>query len=147
MKCELKSRWTGEVLFSVETDSWRLAVEAAVKAKANLREADLCEANLRGADLRGADLRGADLCEANGIEKFPIYILGHKHFLQTTSGGKLQIGCHIKTLAEWEEHAEEIGKAENYSALDIEIYRLHIAHIAKVSRLLWASKEKEGANV
>ena len=61
MKFEIKSRWSGSVIFSVETDSWRLAVEAAVRAKADLRGADLRGADLRGASLRGADLREADL--------------------------------------------------------------------------------------
>ena len=65
MKFEIKSRWNGSVLFSLETDSLKLAVEAAVKSKANLREANLRGANLREADLYGANLRGADLREAD----------------------------------------------------------------------------------
>ncbi len=70
MKFEIKSRWDGKILFSIATKSWKLAVEAAVKAKADLRGADLRGAYLRGADLRdanlgGADLRGADLRDAN----------------------------------------------------------------------------------
>src|SRR5438045_3852273 len=47
MKFEIKHRWNSEVLFSIETDSWRLAVEAAVKAGPNLSKADLSKANLR----------------------------------------------------------------------------------------------------
>jgi hypothetical protein len=46
MKFEIKNRWSGEILFSVEAESWRFAVEAAIKAKANLSEADLSEADL-----------------------------------------------------------------------------------------------------
>ena len=46
MKFEIKNRWNGEILFSIETDSWKLAVEAAVNAKADLSEANLSEANL-----------------------------------------------------------------------------------------------------
>ena len=75
MKFEIKSRFTGATLFSLETESRRLCVEAAVKAKADLRGADLrganlytanlSGANLSGADLRGADLNGADLSGAN----------------------------------------------------------------------------------
>jgi len=85
MKFEIKSRWSGKVLFSAETKSLKLAVEMAVGKKANLcganlsganlcganmRESDLRGANLWGAylreaNLRGADLRGADLCGAN----------------------------------------------------------------------------------
>ena len=57
---EIKSSWNGEVLYSGEHAGLKEAVEAAVKACANLRDA-----NLRGANLRGANLRGADLCDAN----------------------------------------------------------------------------------
>ena len=182
MKFEIVSRWSGAVLFSIETVTLKLAVELGVKSGAdlcgadlrgadlcganlrgaNLREANLCGANLRGAnlceanlcwaDLFGANLRGADLCEADlyganlreaglGDSKFPIQILGHKHFMQTTADGKLQIGCHIHTLEQWEKNAEKIGAAENYSHLDIEIYKLHIAHIVKVSQLLWNAEK------
>ncbi len=74
MEFEVKSRWNGSVLFSLETDSLKLAVEAAVESGANLRGADLRgadlrgaylrDANLRDAYLRGADLSDADLCGA-----------------------------------------------------------------------------------
>ena len=73
MKIEIKNRYTGSVLFSIETDSWKLAVEAAVKAGAELRGAylegaDLGEANLRGADLREANLREVDLSQDQLIQ-------------------------------------------------------------------------------
>ena len=132
MKLEIVSRWSGAVLFSIETVRLKLAVELGVKSGADLREADLREADLCGANLCGADL---------GDSKFPIQILGHKHFMQTTADGKLQIGCHIHTLEQWEKNAEKIGAAENYSHLDIEIYKLHIAHIIKVSQLLWNAEK------
>ncbi len=44
MKIGIKSWYSGGILFSIETETVRLALEAAVKS---------------GADLRGADLRGA----------------------------------------------------------------------------------------
>ncbi len=62
---EIKNRWTGRILFSLETDSFRHCVIAAAEAGANLRGADLSGANLRDADLRGADLRDANLREAD----------------------------------------------------------------------------------
>jgi len=67
---DIKHRFSGEVLFKLETESLKLCVEAAVKGRANLRDADLRGANLRGANLcganlRGANLRGANLCGAN----------------------------------------------------------------------------------
>jgi len=67
MKIEIKSRFSGNVLFSFErkNNSIRITLEAALKAKvnlygANLYGADLRDANLYGADLRGAYLYGAD---------------------------------------------------------------------------------------
>jgi hypothetical protein len=65
MKFEIKSRWTGNVLFSLECGSLRVCVEAAVKSRADLRGADLRDADLRDADLRDADLRDADLSRAD----------------------------------------------------------------------------------
>ena len=133
MKFEINSRFDSSVLFSIETESWKLAVEAAFKSGANLE----------GAYLRGANLEGANLKGAKGLEKFPIQIGGHKHWLSTTHDGRLQIGCHVYTFEQWQEHADAIGKKEGYSPLDVEIYKLHIEHILKISRLLWNAKKEE----
>ena len=65
MKIETKHRITSSVLFSLETESLRLCLEAAVKEGADLRDANLEDANLRGADLEGANLEGANLEGAN----------------------------------------------------------------------------------
>jgi uncharacterized protein YjbI with pentapeptide repeats len=85
MKFEIKSRFSGSVLFECEAESMKFAVEMAVNkranlAGANLSDANLSDANLAGADLsdaylrdadlsdaylRGADLSGADLSDAN----------------------------------------------------------------------------------
>ena len=65
MFIEIKSRWSGNTLFSLEAVSMKSAVEAALESEANLREADLRGADLRRADLRGADLRRANLRGAN----------------------------------------------------------------------------------
>ena len=43
---KIKNRWNGEVLYSGEHASLKGAVEAAVKAGANLRGADLCGAKV-----------------------------------------------------------------------------------------------------
>ena len=61
MMIEIKSRLSGSVLFSLETESLKLCVEAAVKGGAYLGGADLRGAYLGGAYLGGADLGGADL--------------------------------------------------------------------------------------
>ena len=75
MKTEIKHRFSGDVIFSCEAGSMKLAVKAAIDADANLSEAnltradlrcaDLTEADLRWADLRCADLTGANLTRAN----------------------------------------------------------------------------------
>ena len=65
MKFEIRSRWSGSVLFALETDSLKLCVEAAVKGGAVLSGADLSGADLSGADLSGANLRSADLRSAD----------------------------------------------------------------------------------
>ena len=74
--CEIKHRYENRILFEGEFGSFKIAVEAAVKSRADLRGADLRDAYLTGADLRGADLRGADLRgaylrDAKGIQKQP----------------------------------------------------------------------------
>ena len=112
-------------------------LEGAYLEGAYLEGAYLGGANLGGANLGGANLEGANLEGAKGIERFPIQVLGHKHAMWTTQDGRLQIGCHVKTFEQWEEQAEIIGKREGYSDLDIEIYKLHIAHTARIARLLW----------
>ena len=65
MKYEIKHRWTGAVLFSLECGSLKLCVEAAVAQRANLSNADLSYADLRDANLSDADLSYADLRDAN----------------------------------------------------------------------------------
>ena len=159
MKIEIKSWTNAEVLFAIETENWKLALEAAVKSGANLYGADLRGADLRGADLRGAnltcadlyganlrgaDLRGANLYGANltyadlGENQF-LQIFGHKHPLVYLNGN-LRIGCHELTLEQWRNKAEKIGAKEGYSPLDIEIYKLHIEHITRCAQLLWPAK-------
>ncbi|HZS71040.1 MAG TPA: DUF5758 domain-containing protein [Candidatus Acidoferrum sp.] len=65
MKFEIKSWITGGVLFSIETDTLKLAVEAAVKSRANLSGANLYGADLSRANLSRANLSGANLYGAN----------------------------------------------------------------------------------
>ena len=70
MNIEIKSRFDGQIIFSVEAGSLKAALEIAVKSGANLYRANLSGANLSGADLSGANLyranlSGADLSGAN----------------------------------------------------------------------------------
>ena len=55
MKFDIKHCTSGGIIFSIETESWKLAVEAAIKSSADLRFADLRFANLSSADLRYAE--------------------------------------------------------------------------------------------
>ena len=64
MKFEIKNRWTGDIIISVEAGSFKLAVEMAVCGNTNLSCADLSRANLSGAYLTGANLSGAHLSGA-----------------------------------------------------------------------------------
>lgn len=64
MKFEIKSRFSGAVLFTAETDSLKLAVELGVKARANLADAYFAGAYLARANLADAYLAGAYLARA-----------------------------------------------------------------------------------
>ena len=65
MKFEIINRWSGEVLFSLETESFKLCVITAIKSDANLTGADLTGVDLTGADLSRANLTRANLTDAN----------------------------------------------------------------------------------
>jgi hypothetical protein len=85
--------------------------------KANLRSADLRSADLRWADLRSANLRWADLSSADLLVfKF------QQHWAYFTFDGALRIGCIVMPISEWEIGFKEIGKENNYSDLQIEMY-------------------------
>jgi len=62
---EIKNRFNGKIIFSIEQKSLKLSVEVIINSGADLRNADLRNADLHGADLRNADLRNADLHGAN----------------------------------------------------------------------------------
>ena len=65
MKFEIKNRFSGELIFTIETGSWRLAIEAAIKSNVDLSSANLLSADLSSADLRSANLSYADLSSAD----------------------------------------------------------------------------------
>jgi len=65
MKFEIKHRWDNSVLFSLECESLKLCVEAAISSRADLSRANLSGADLSDADLSGADLSGAYLSDAD----------------------------------------------------------------------------------
>lgn len=61
MKFEIKHRFSGQVLFALETDSLKLCLEAAIKANSNLSYSDLRCSNLRCSNLSGSNLSYSDL--------------------------------------------------------------------------------------
>ena len=65
MRIEIKSWYTGAILFEGDFSCLADAVKAAVKGRANLSRADLSGADLSGANLSRAELSGADLSGAN----------------------------------------------------------------------------------
>ena len=96
----IKHRFTGSILFELETTTIRLALEAAVKGRADLYEANLREADLRGANLRGANLYGAKIRDDITITKSPIQVSG-LYWIITIWEQHMQIGCEFHSHAEW----------------------------------------------
>jgi len=121
MKFEIKNRFTGGVLFSLETENIKLTLEAAVKSGADLRGADLGGAYLRGANLGGAYLRGANLGGANldgadlrgakiqnetTVQQAPIQILGLA-WPVTIWDHHMHICCEFHLHDEWKAFSNE----------------------------------------
>lgn len=65
MNFEIKNRFSGNIIFSLECESLKFCTEATNKYGADLSEADLGGANLYGANLSEANLYGACLCDAD----------------------------------------------------------------------------------
>ena len=65
MNFQIKSKIDGKILFELETSSFKLCIEAAVKSCADLSRADLSCADLSYADLSRADLSRANLSRAD----------------------------------------------------------------------------------
>ena len=129
MQFEIKSRWSGAVIFTADIEADEsasasiklgLAVKVAVKARANLRGADLRGAYLRGADLSDANLRGADLCGAgldgadlsgadlNGVCGLNDWIknIQIEDWPITYTAEVMQIGCQSHQFAAWQNFSD-----------------------------------------
>jgi hypothetical protein len=105
-KIEIKSI-LGNVLFTYEAENATIkdAVEKAVKEKVSLSYADLYNADLSNADLYNADLRNADLRNAdlrNAVNKDTAYLPIFCKWNHAIIGNKIQIGCRIKTIEDWD---------------------------------------------
>ena len=95
MKFEIKSQWEGNVLFSLETESLKLCVEAAIKSKADLY----------GADLRGADLYGADI-DGETVKLTPLSVSNLIYHCLITDN-YMRLGCKRFTHTEWKNFDDE----------------------------------------
>jgi hypothetical protein len=165
MKFEIKSRWSGAVLFSAETDSLKLAVELAVKSRAdlaranlagadlagaNIARANLTDADLAGADLAGAYLAGANLTRANGqkhtlIGNRPVLVIGplgsrcaYLTTFMTDAGVYVRAGCFWNTLDAFKAAVAETHGDNNHGRE----YRAAIALIEAHAELWTPAKEK-----
>ena len=120
MKVQITNRWNASVLFEANvncsayaTDGVRLglAVKLAVKAGANL-----AGAYLRGTKLTGANLAGARWTDGAIIKREPIQIYGLAYPV-TILDDRMQIGCELHSLAEWEAFDDErISKMDGVAA-------------------------------
>ena len=115
MKFEIKHRFTKRVLFSLETDSFKLCVEAAVKSGANLSGANLYRANL---DDKSA-LRGLrPILQIGPLGSRCAYLVAYL----TDKGIRIRAGCFFGGRAEFEKavietHGDGIYAKEYHAAL------------------------------
>ena len=122
MLFEIKHRFSGSVLFSLETESLKLCVEAAVKSGAYLRGANLDGANLDGAYLRGAYLDGANLRGSKLIGDRPIiqiFPIGSRgDYLTayiTDKGPFVKTGCFFGTIEKFKEAVKNTHGNNNHA--------------------------------
>ena len=120
MKFTIKHRLNASVIFEIETDSMRLAVEAAVKSGA-----DLGGAYLRGAYLGGADLRGVKDVICAGLPREYWFHGWHKEGVLMIRGG-----CHDFTIEEARKYwSNKSDRQEIMLALDyIERIAIHLVN-------------------
>jgi len=95
IKIEIKNRFTGKVLFELESEgnTVKNTVVEAVKVGTYLTGADLGGTYLTGADLGGADLRGADL----GTGKVKTIAVALE-----SGECRVKMGCHDRSVKEWD---------------------------------------------
>ena len=139
MKVEIKSWYSGSVLFSLETKSLKLCVEAAVKSRADLSRANLSGANLYGANLSGA--KGINACRCTPLmllldqpNKIRAYKLVNQDSEGPMRGGiKYEMGKTYKVDNANCDITEQCGAGINLATLDwcirewCEGYRILIA--------------------
>jgi len=67
-------------------------------------------------------------------EQSPLQIQGTSHSVNICAKGILRIGCHTKTLIEWEKEYKEIGEYNGYSITQIAEYGLYIKLAIELSK-------------
>ena len=106
MKIEIKSWMNGSILFSVEAANFKVALELAVKSRADLSRANLSRANLYGADLSRA--KGIkDILQIGPIGSRKDYLIALK--LEDDSI-QIRAGCFVGTIKEFEDRVKETHK-------------------------------------
>ena len=115
MKIQIKNRFTMDVIFEHEADSFKLAVEFAAKSRANLSRANLY---------------------VEKINKTPIQMLGIKWCICITEN-HIQIGCQIHKAVEWFTYSDdEINKMHSEALEFWTVYK-------PIIKVLWEEHTKE----
>ena len=147
MHFEIKHRFTGAVLFALETDSLRLCVEAAIKSGSDLSCSNLRGSDLRGSDLSCSNLRGAHLQDTHGqkltlLDDHAVLQLGplgsRSDYLiafRTDRGPWLRAGCFWGDLAAFKAAVEETHGAAKHG----DEYRAAVAFI-EAWNATWTAK-------
>ena len=125
MKFEIKHRFNYSILFSLECESRKVCLMAAVKAGANLAGADLAGAYLAGADLADADLADAYLAGADLAHAYLAAQLGQPNgwtawtYCDKKGNQRIRVGCRDFTLSKGREYwANKDNRREVLAALD-----------------------------
>ena len=111
MKFEIKDRCDFRTLFSLETETFKACVKAAVHNGADLHGADLC-----GADLYGANLCGANI-DGEIIQRPPISVANITYWCLITDN-RMRLGCKLHTHNEWQNFNDGEISAMDDDALD-----------------------------
>jgi len=110
MKWQIKHRYNKTILFEMEAEFFRQAVEEAVKTGVNLSYANLSGVNLSYADLSGANLYRANLSDTKNLVKIMGVEPGNfywKRFEEGLCNNGYQFYVGINTLREGEQFASD----------------------------------------
>lgn len=113
MKFEIINRYNGELIFSIETCTFKLAIEAAVKSSVDLSCANLSSADLRSASLSCANLSSANLSSAKTDHRY-ISVSGigseKRLTIYDLTEDKIFCGCFVGTLEQFKNRVMKTHK-------------------------------------